>query len=68
MYKIKEETANLIRTRYKAKYVAETIGVSAILLSLVMRNKKPASKKIAYAITKFLNPEAEIEDYFERIV
>lgn len=63
MWKFKD--SNLFKI-YKKNEVAKYLGVSEVTLSKTI-NGKPCSKLVAYCITKFLNSEAKIEDYFERI-
>ena len=45
---------------------SEVIGIDRSFLNQVLQGKKHCSKVIAYCITKYLNEDAEIEDYFER--
>ena len=44
--------------------MAKVIGLNADTLRRVINGKQECSKLVAYCITKFLNSEAEIEDYF----
>lgn len=53
--------------RIKQKNLTEIVGVSESFLSKVINRKRKCSKTLAYAISKALNSEAEILDYFERI-
>lgn len=46
--------------------MAKTIGLNPDTLRRVINGKQECSKLVAYCITKFLNHEAEIENYFER--
>lgn len=43
------------------------IGISKGTLNRIFNRKQKCSKLIAYAITKTINDNAEIEDYFERV-
>lgn len=63
MYEMKEETVGILR-KYKLGIVAKEIGINYDNLSKLMKHKKTCIKLTAYAITKFLNPEKEILDYF----
>ena len=63
MWKLKD--SNLFRI-YKKNEVARYLGLSEVTISNVI-NGKPCSKLVAYCMTKFLNNEAEIEDYFEKV-
>lgn len=47
--------------------MAKVIGLNADTLRRVINGKQECSKLVAYCITKFLNSEAEIEDYFKKI-
>ena len=66
MFKIKEEQGERIKRKYKLTYIAEEIGVSITLLSFILKGKRPCSKKLAYCITKFIDSEAEISEFFVR--
>lgn len=66
MYEIKEEQANKIKKRYKLKSMSEETGISQSMLTFIFSKTRPCSKKNAYAITKYLDSEAEISDYFIR--
>jgi hypothetical protein len=48
--------------------VARTIGINAETLSEMVRKDRPCLKLPAYAITKFLDSEKEISDFFDRKV
>lgn len=47
--------------------MAKVVGLNADTLRRVINGKQECSKLVAYCITKFLNSEAEIEDYFKKI-
>lgn len=67
MYLFKKETLDnfgFIKTR---KRTAEIIGVSEGYFSKILNSKRKCSKILAYSITKTLNENSEIEDFFERI-
>lgn len=57
---------NVMKMYNKTK-VAEYIGITIQTLSRIINGKQDCSKLVAYCITKFLNQEAEIENYFERV-
>ncbi len=63
MYFFKDKS---VMEEYNLKVVAEKIGIHPDTLRKTINAKKPCSKLVAYCITKFLNGEKEIEDYFER--
>ena len=61
MYKFKnKETAKM----YNKVQMAKVIGLNPDTLRRVINGKQECSKLVAYCITKFLNGEAKIEDYF----
>ena len=61
MYKFKnKETAKM----YNKVQMAKVIGLNPDTLRRVINGKQECSKLVAYCVTKFLNYEAEIEDYF----
>lgn len=43
---------------------SEIIGISRTYLTNILNRKNDCSKVVAYAITKYINKEAEIKDYF----
>lgn len=51
---------------YNKEQMANVIGLNPDTLRRVINGKQECSKLVAYCITKFLNYEAEIEDYFIR--
>ena len=51
---------------YNKEQIAKVIGLNPDTLRRVINGKQECSKLVAYCITKFLNYEAEIEDYFIR--
>lgn len=46
--------------------MAKIVGLNPDTLRRVINGKQECSKLVAYCITKFLNSEAEIEEYFIR--
>ena len=46
---------------------AKEIGVDISTLSRILHKKQNCSKIMAYCITKYIDPEAEISDYFLKI-
>jgi DNA-binding XRE family transcriptional regulator len=64
MYKFKDKT---IASMYNKEQMAKVIGLNADTLRRVINGKQECSKLVAYCITKFLNSEFEIEEYFERV-
>lgn len=66
MYILKEETKELLK-KYKQKAIAKEVGINPISISQMIRFNKPCIKLTAYCLTKFLNSDAEINDFFIRI-
>lgn len=64
MYTFKKELSETIKQKYKARNIANIVGISEGYLSQIFQRGKNCSKKTAYAITKALNSDAEIENYF----
>ena len=56
-----------IQVKYKQKDICETIGITQPTMSNIMNGKVACRKVVAYCITKYLDPDAEIEKYFERV-
>lgn len=48
------------------RYIANEIGINEATLNLIMSGKQTTQKTTAFCITKMLNENAEIEDYFTR--
>lgn len=65
MYILNEETKTELE-KYKRINLINSTGVSYYTLQKLIEEDKPVYKKDAYCITKYLNAEAEIEDYFTR--
>lgn len=63
MYKFKKN----IEIKFNRTKASETIGITRAHLTNILNAKTLCSKVTAYCITKFLNNEAEIADYFERV-
>ena len=64
-YLLKEDVAKKIRQIYKNKYFVETVGLSRSYTSLILNRRRSCPKMVAYTITKAINPEAEINNFFE---
>lgn len=63
MWQFKDkETAKM----YNKEEMAKVIGIHPVTLRRVINGKQLCSKLVAYCITKFLNEDAEITDYFIR--
>ena len=63
MWKFKDKE---VAKTYNKVQMAKVIGLNPDTLRRVINGKQVCTKLVAYCITKFLNSEAEIEDYFER--
>lgn len=46
--------------------VAEEVGIAQSYMSMLINKRRSCSKFLAYYLTKYMNSEAEIEDFFER--
>lgn len=51
----------------KQKETAEIIGISESYFSKILNRKEKCSKVTAYAISKFLDSDSEINDFFEGV-
>jgi len=63
MYLLKEN-ANVKINQTKA---SEVIGITQPWLSNILNRKVSCSKVLAFCIVKYLDINAEIEDYFEKV-
>ena len=66
MFKVKPEQAERIKRRYKLSTMAEEVGKGKSLITLYFNGTRSLPKTTAYAITKWIDSEAEIEDFFVR--
>lgn len=46
--------------------LARVVGISVFTINRIFNRKQATSKTTAYCICKAINPNAEIEDYFEK--
>lgn len=67
MYIFKKEKLENLGFSTTQKKMAEDIGISEGYFSKILNSKRKCSKVLAYAITKRLNNDKEIEDFFERV-
>lgn len=65
MFILKDSTI-LLLTRYVKKEVAAIVGITPLKLRKMIKEKQPCAKQTAYCLTKFLNSEKEIYDFFDR--
>lgn len=63
MYRIK----NIFDSKINKTAASKEIGVSREYLTDVLNGKKDCSKILAFCITKYINPNAEINDIFDTI-
>lgn len=67
MYLFKEELKEEITKKFKIKYIADKVGISTVYLSNIFNSKVAIKKAIAYCITKMLDNNKEIDDFFIRV-
>lgn len=60
MYLFKEN----VNIEVNKSAAARTIGLTQPAMSRILNRKAACRKVVAYCITKYLNEDAEIEDYF----
>lgn len=65
MYRIKEEQMKFIKEKYRSQYIADVSGLSKTYISLILNRKKRCPKRTAYIITKAIDEDAEILDFFD---
>lgn len=63
MYKFRQD----VDYKINQTIASEIIGLTQPCLSNILHGKVACRKVVAYCITKYLNEDAEIEDYFERV-
>lgn len=65
MYKFKNEKKKEINKTHQE--IADIVGVSRVYVNYILNNTKNCTKPIAYCITKAINKEADIKDYFNEV-
>ena len=65
MYRFKKEL--FMNIKINQKNLADEIGLSRQYINGVINNKYNCRKIVAYAMTKLINSDAEISDYFEMV-
>lgn len=65
MYRLNDKAKKLL-SNFKFKAIAEIIGINASTLSAMVKKNKTCMKLTAYCLTKLLDANAEIDDYFIR--
>lgn len=63
MYILKED----IDFKMNQIIACKVIGLSQPTLSKILNRRVACRKVVAFSITKYINIDAEIEDYFERV-
>jgi len=63
MYKFKEG----VDFKINQTIASEIIGLAQPTLSNILNRKVECRKVVAFCITKYLDENAEIEDYFEKV-
>lgn len=63
MYLLKED-ANV---RFNQVIASEVIGLTQPTLSNILNRKVACRKVVAFCIVKYIDKDAEIEDYFEKV-
>ena len=67
MYKFKIEKKNELTNKYKLSDVADMIGLNLSTISRIINGKQACKKVVALCITKLLDQNKEINEYFIRI-
>lgn len=65
MYRFRKEL--FINIKINQNNLANEIGLSRQYINGVINNKYNCRKIVAYAMTKLINSDAEISDYFESV-
>lgn len=65
MYRFKKELFTNIKINQSK--MAKEIGLSFQYVDGIINNRYNCRKLVAYAMTKLINSNAEINDYFERV-
>lgn len=66
MYVMNEKCKEIMKI-YKIQEFAKVIGINDYNLSDIMKKNKPCLKQTAYCITKLINSDKEISDFFDYI-
>lgn len=67
MYLLKKEYAEAFKTKYVVKTMANELHYSQSYLSLIFNRHKSCSLKAAESITKYIDHNAYVEEYFEKV-
>lgn len=63
MYILKDEMKEKVKDLTN-RYIADKVGITETYMSQILNNRKKASKTLAYAISKVISSNYEIEDVF----
>ena len=58
---------NDLNLKINQTIASKIIGITQPTLSNILNRKVSCRKVVAYCITKYINENAEIEEYFERV-
>lgn len=64
MYLFRED---IVLPKFNHGQAAKEIGITGVMFSYIINRKRQTTKMTAYCITKYLDSEKEISDYFIRI-
>lgn len=67
MYQIKETTKKLIKEKIRISYLTKKTELSRQYISMIINKNQVCSQVVAYTITKALDENKKIEDYFIKI-
>lgn len=67
MYQIKETIKELIKEKIRISYLTKKTELSRQYISMIINKNQVCSKAVAYTITKALDENKKIEDYFIKI-
>lgn len=67
MYQIKETAKELIKEKIRISYLTKKTELSRQYISMIINKNQVCSKVVAYTITKALDENKKIEDYFIKI-
>ena len=65
MYQFKKEKKEKLLVGRKINALAPEIGITREYLTYILNGQKSCSKVVAFCITKILDEDAEIQDYFD---
>lgn len=66
-YIIKQDKAKEIKNKFRNLYIAEVLGKNPASVSLILNGKLRIPKTTAYAFTKVIDKDLEVDDLFERV-